>query len=770
MKWTLSLLFFLVPLSFFPFTVDPLELPKQTVFVVLTCVALLFWLVAAIKSKNLRIRTHGLFLLLLFFVGSVGVSAAISHTPLLSFFGQSSQEYQSFLTALVGAMLVFLLVQMGDGVRPVMCDQQHRQDQITHHRPDPILIMSLLLSAVCVGVTTVLQVLGIPVFGFLGQSSRVFNLIGSLNDAALFLVLMTVLGEGFMSFGATIRHHVFFLCLVRLLSLCTLFLLVVLDYWVLSIILLIGLLFALLFSKHTNFSALFLIVIAFLLLVFPSPFSLPLPVEVMPSYSASWHVVRQTLSDPQISSLFGSGPGTFVFDFSRFKDAALNQTDFWNVRFDRAASASLTLLATYGLVGLTLLFVFTLLLLFALWKRHRATHTDVDPWIAASVGSFLALLFAMDLYTGNMTLTFLFYALTGMLLGHITTKVRLVSFGQTKKARTVVHGSLGLTAIVTVTFVFVAAQRLGAEIALAQAVRADNHGANAEVVTQALDRAAQWNTWSDVYRRHLAESLLAQVKQQSESKQKSDLIAASVEAARQATDLSPRNVANWEVQGAVYEGIADFVDGADAFAILAYKQAHALEPTSPVHLVSLARADVAVAKHAARLIAAGGDKALAQSTQQRVEENLQLAQDALGQAIELKPDYGPAHYELALVYEAQGRLAEAVAKMEGVKQYHPLDVGVAFELGILYLRQGKNDLAKAEFERVIVLVPSYANAHWYLAAIDELQGDLDSAIGEINAVLALDPTNEIVKEKLLQLQTGVAATQAPPPLETHVNE
>ena len=35
-----------------------------------------------------------------------------------------------------------------------------------------------------------------------------------------------------------------------------------------------------------------------------------------------------------------------------------------------------------------------------------------------------------------------------------------------------------------------------------------------------------------------------------------------------------------------------------------------------------------------------------------------------------------------MIYERQGRLADAVVKMETVKKYNPLDVGVAFQLGL----------------------------------------------------------------------------------------
>ncbi|MEK7665275.1 MAG: tetratricopeptide repeat protein, partial [Patescibacteria group bacterium] len=242
------------------------------------------------------------------------------------------------------------------------------------------------------------------------------------------------------------------------------------------------------------------------------------------------------------------------------------------------------------------------------------------------------------------------------------------------------------------------------------------------------------------------------------------LIAGAVEASKRAVELSPRNVANWETRGAVYQAIADVVDGADAFAIDAYRMAHELEPASPVHLTNLAKSYHAFARRTA-ILASSSDEAFAEAVQIQVDENLRQAESALLRAIELKADYAPAHYEISIVYEEQGRLAEALAKMESVKRYNPFDVGVAFQLGVLYLRQGKNDLAQMEFERAVELVPTFVNAHWYLASVYELKGDIEAAAFEVAIVLDLDPDNEAVKAKLARLQDGLSIAEVPEPIE-----
>ncbi|NBS41353.1 hypothetical protein EBS80_01720, partial [bacterium] len=90
------------------------------------------------------------------------------------------------------------------------------------------------------------------------------------------------------------------------------------------------------------------------------------------------------------------------------------------------------------------------------------------------------------------------------------------------------------------------------------------------------------------------------------------------------------------------------------------------------------------------------------------------------------------------------------------------DVGVAFELGTLYLRRdGTGDLvlAQAQFETAVGLVPTYANARWFLSSIYEKQGNTVGAIEQVKKVLEYNPDNEIVKQRLQQLQSGGGSTE-----------
>jgi tetratricopeptide (TPR) repeat protein len=142
-----------------------------------------------------------------------------------------------------------------------------------------------------------------------------------------------------------------------------------------------------------------------------------------------------------------------------------------------------------------------------------------------------------------------------------------------------------------------------------------------------------------------------------------------------------------------------------------------------------------------------------------------LAENALAKSLERKRDYAPAHFLLAAVYDKQGRLDDAVRKMESVRLYHPFDVGVAFELGTLYLKKQAWEEAAAEFRRALGFLPSYANARWYLAYAYEQMGQREQALQTLALLLEAYPENPTIKKKIQELKADLPTDHLPDPIE-----
>lgn len=762
----------LTPLFFLPFTLDPLEINKQTLLVLLTLSASLAWLGSMHAARTVSFRRGWLNAAPLLFLFAVGVSASISHAPYLSWIGTVGQQYTSGLSVLCYVAIFYLTANLFDA--PV----RHAG-----------LYTAILGSAALTGLIGLLGLFNIVIPG-LAQGGAM-NTVGTANALGVFLAAAAVLGNARWIAGHTRAHHGtperLNQVLVFLVSLMALAFLILLDYWVLWVVFLAGLLALFVFVlvragefpdvgrlSLPAFLAAFSILFLFWL---PSPVRVNVPVEVTPSFSGSWSVMMQTV---RAQPFFGTGPGTFTFDYAHARPAEVNATSFWNVRFDRPASFFLLIPTTFGLAGAVGWVLLVLWLLIA--AVGRLLQAKGDEWLPTFVafGGWFTLLVAFGLYSADVSLLVLFFLLSGVLAAQVTAPPHGRPFGQSPRVGLLLSFAFVLISVGAVTLIFVAGQRYVAETAFAQAVRLDQAKGELDTIITLLDRAATVNRFDDVYYRNLAQALLLKVGQQingvkdpsalkPEDRQRiKDLTAAAVNASVRATELSPDNALNWMQRGSVYRQLVPVVGGsAGDLAVAALTEAAKLEPTNPENVTNLGQAYLAIAEYNRPLVTAA-DAAAKKDAQAKVDANDALAEQEFNKAVDLKGDYSPAHYQLAVLKEQEGKLDDAIGKMEEVQQYNQQDVGVAFELGVLYLRRGgKDDLTRAQMalEYAVQLLPSYSNARWFLASIYEQQGKVDKAIEQIQKVSELNPGNDLVAARLQRLKDGTDAKAPLAPLD-----
>lgn len=757
---SLYLLIVILPLVYFPWTVDALELNKQTVALVLVAVSMIAWLGAMVARKKCELRLSWNLVLAAGVLVSVMIAAILSRAPFTSWVGQSLQEYTSFLSTLVFCLLLLV------GTHLLASTRAQRL----------VWSLSLLVSAL-IGCLTVLAMLGVNLS---------LSFIGTPNALGLYLVIMSILGAGLFLVaghnqernvlpngwpGIIVRGAIFITAATALIVAMAL------DFWVLWIGLILGtvVLFTFAFVRAGEFPQvgrfilpMILFVTALLFLFLPGLLSGIFPVEVAPSYRAGFQIARETLNET--NWLFGSGPGTYVMDYTQFHQAEINQTDFWDARFDRSGSHLLTLLATTGLVGLV-----CLLLLVAGLKasalRMLLRERVHDEWKMTFVAfaAWSVSVFGLFFYSANFTLLFLFWLLSAIILSQTAPKAKAWSFSASPRLGLLTAFLFVIINVGLLTALFVSISRYSAEVAFAAAVQADHEGAPVIEVLADLETAAMLNRQSDVFYRNYAHALLLYSAELIQDPNVSpeliaDVMNASVAAAAHATSLSPYSVINWSLLGDIYREISPLFTDAAESSLIAYEKATVLAPDNPKYYVSLARTYIVIADGQAVLMASE-DEATAAAANQAQAEALELAQQALEYAATLKSDYAPAHYYLALVYERQGDLAGAIERLVSLRSAYPYDVGVGFQLGLLYLRQSKVDLAQAELERIIEIAPNYSNARWYLSAVYEQQGDFDLAIAQVEKIKELNPDNSLVDQRLESLRSGQTAATLPKPLE-----
>ncbi len=771
-RWCMYLLFLLTPLFFLPWNLDILEVNKQTLLVILTFVAALSWLGGMITSKRFSFRRGWLNLLPFVFLVTVLVSTVLSLGGFISWVGEATQEYMSFLTTASLVVLFYIIVNT--------CAEAKMLRNV---------LFAFLVGAALTVLVGFCSVLGLQIVPFGFADTKSFNTVGTMNAFGVFLIFATIFGNAIWLVARKASDGIIHAgwkgmlskILILFISLAAVIVLAGIDYWVLWVIMLFGLVvlfaFPLLraqeFPSGTRFVIpMVLLVVSLLLLFLNTPLRLDLPAEVTPSFKASWNVTTQTLSDT--SALFGSGPGTFIYDYAKYHSGDVNNSIFWNTRFDRSNSHFLTMLTTLGVLGALVWVVFVVMLAVKILSRlvREREHTEwkmsfilFAPWAALVLASFL--------YSSNFTLTFLFFVFGALLGTHAMRKVKEATVSESPRLGLLFSFLFVLVAVAVVTVLFVTGQRYAGEVAFAKAVKLDRSGGEVSEIIQKLDKAATLNRYNDIYYRNLGQALLLQVSEELNSGEEMTaeqanliraLTAASINAAKMSTDLGGNNVLNWRIRGSIYREVIGLIGGADAFAVASFERAIELEPLNPLNYTELAQVHLVIAEIARQLLDST-DEETAVAAQATLDNSLASAEEALNQAITLKGDYAPAHYQLAVVYERQGRLDDAVAKMESVAQFNPLDVGVSFQLGLLYIRQGDYDAAEAQFERTVSLSPNYSNAMWYLAAIYELNGDIEAAIEQVQKVYDLNPENDAVKERLERLLGGEVVEEIPEPVE-----
>lgn len=772
-RWSVYLAVFLIPLWFLPFTIEVLELNKQTLLVVLSVVALLAWFGRMMALRQVEFKRGILNLIVILYVVGYGIIAWFSEDRYQSFVGTGGLQQFSFLTLLAFVIMYFVV---SNNVRDLKFVRN--------------ILYFFCASSTLVAIFGAFQMTGIHLFWFVDVTKAItFNTIGTIYAMGVFLsfglillnafiLVMMTGGEVFMPRG---KWGLAAKILLIAAALIHLFTLTLLDFWVLWVLLIVGsvivLAFAIIRAKEFKPGISFMmpmltLVLAILLLLVNLPLGLNLPAEISPSSVASFNIAKSALQE---SPLVGSGPGTFNYDYNEYHSKTVNQTVFWNVTFDRANSHLLTILATTGLVGVVLWLVLVIVAavrsIISLFKDRRA---EIWRYTLVLGSVFLLAVVAKFLYSSNFSTEFIFWIVLGILGALVSRDWYRAEFKVSPRAALIMNFVVILLLVASVSVVYLVSQRYAAEVVFAKAVRMDQNRENIDNVIEKVNTAVRLNRYEANYPRNMSAAILAKFNlevgqdvPQEKAQLVQSLINDMVATARAATETNPANVANWSNLGFIYYNLMPYVQGAGDASVQAYEKAVEMAPVNPVYHTELAKTFIRTADMSSPLTQSE-DKEAAAEAKTRVEESLASAEQHLNKAIELKLDYAPAHYQLALVYDRQGRLEDAIKKMEQVAMASPRDVGVAFQLGLLYLRNEENEKAQNALEWAVELAPSYANARWFLATVYENRGNIVGAIEQVEKVKELNPNAQAVQQRLDNLNEF--GTSQPPSIPEPVEE
>lgn len=506
--------------------------------------------------------------------------------------------------------------------------------------------------------------------------------------------------------------------------------------------------------------------------------NLNLPAEVSPSLGSTMEIASSVFKETPKAVFLGSGPGTFGLLWMLYRDPSLNETIFWNLRFNQGFSWAATLLPTVGILGV---FVFLVLLGLAVYlglKRalggisRGAEDTAQNLAISVFLG-LVALLIGFFLYPATLTLGLLLFLFMGILsvLGAVD-EVETGGFWNIKRRslRFASYWASFVSSLVLISLLALGVagllldfSRVRTALAQVSAVDALNKGDVESTIAslEKLRRSNDFRIYNLLVQARIAklQNLVSRASAGENTGQEFQTVAArAIENSQTAIRLNPLEPTVWRIRGRLYEFLIPFVQGSERFAFESYRRASELDPVNPVIYTDWGRAGLAYADRLGIMIRQATPSERENLIEAR-NNTLESVRQTLIKATEVKTDFAPAHFLLAQTSLRLNDLAGAIRATEQAKIAAPFDIGVAFQLGLLYYQSNALERARAEFERAVALNTNYSNARYFLGLIYDRQGEKEKAIAEFEKIEKLNPDNQEVKRILKNLREGKSALE-----------
>jgi len=606
---SLSLAFILTPVFFLPLTTDFFGFQKQTFFLVLISLSLLSWLIYNLATKSVRLTLSPMLLPLSLFTAVAILSTHLSDP-------NPTDAWINRTSLYLGLFIFYLLTT----------SLIHSSRQVRR------LLNGLIITAVFLSFWGILSVLG----AFESLNLPVYLTLKNFSPTGSLLTLVSLL-------------------------IYTLPLSLVLAFKTRT-----GP------NKFKYFLASGLIISAIILVGSQILPNRPFSVVLLPK-TAGWSIAIDTFKS---SAFLGTGPSGFLNQFTNFKPLSLNLSDFWNIAFTASANEYLHIMTTLGLAGITTfgLVIFSWLKLSQRDPGTRITATQ----LALKLAIFAILVLGLFIpYTIIAWIALIgYFSLTiGLNKAKNLTKVKDViltinaitivePFAQTPPQPKRSFGPSGI-----LPWLIALPTLLGLIFSGANYIKiytADYHFRNSLV-------AAEQNRGTDTYnfqikaislapnidRYHVAYSNTNLALANALASQQGDLtdqdrqtitqlIQQALREARFSTQINPSKAANWVNLANIYRQLVNFAEGADQFAQASYIRAIQLDPANPRLRLDL-----------------GGLLYSQEQYDQAVNHFLE--------AVQLKPDFANAYYNLANAYQQQAKILEAYQAMQQVVALVPLD-------------------------------------------------------------------------------------------------
>jgi len=737
-------LIFVLPLFFLPWTLEFFDFNKQYLLWIIVPLIGILWLFKKVNYESaVSFKRTPLDIPILTFLMVVFISSLFSQDKFSSFFGYYGRFSDAWFGLLAFVIFYFIINN-------------------TASLKERLSVISLIKLSLF-SYSLVLLSFFISIFGLWGKIvgnvnvfySPVFNLAsGSLSELASYSLAMTVIISGLLLFyfnEAGKDNGKKTAWFTRILLFFSLFFLVLVDlnfiWWGMIIFGVLFFSFAFLRARSENkywgrgaVFSICLIVISIIFLFFSSGSvanfltGQEISKEAKLDYKNTASVDLSTLKN---NIMLGGGLGTFSYNFSLYRPVGLNQSEFWQFRFDKGGSYFLDLLAATGILGiLSYLLILSILfyLIFIFIKKDYSGNKNVfinkegnQSGLIFTLAAALAILIFLQFFSSaNTCLLFLFW----LILASLMVVGKESEFWPESKEFRLTEDNKFFKGFDIVIFSLFAAWLILAGFTAKYWLADFYVRAGGE---ENLTKAVRLNINRTDYQTRLVKNYLNKIGQEilkPKDSRDNDLIQKAIDNslswAKIAVKIRPYSVANQEILAIVYRNVGAFTQGSELWTIKTFEQAVKLEPSNPVLLTELGKAYFEA-------------------------EMMNEAEKSFLEAIKLKSDYRESDFGLAQVYAKKGENEKALAVFNDLAAIYNNEQ-VFYERGKLFYNEGKTDKAMEDFLRVLEINPSHSNAMYSIGLALEKKGEKDLALKYFKKVLELNPNSLEIKQKIDELE------------------
>lgn len=673
---SIALVFFLCPLFFTGLVAQGIGFEKMILFYFLVLLGTVAWVTKGVIQGELNLKRTPLDLPILSILVIFAISTVLSVSSKDSLIGAYGSSAKSLVAVLVLALFYYLLVNNLD-VKKIK-----------------LFFWSFLSSTGLIVVFSLLQLNGIHLLPLGFTKTPGFNPMGSLSGLTMYLVIVLPLlvvavaqtREIFPKMNTALVVAIKSVFgVIGLGALAILLLLNGFTFWPIAIV---GIVIVLMFflAKVIKISnnnllvplAAFLALIILLVLGNFNLVDLKLPAEVSLSRGASWEIAKSSVKD---NPIFGSGPSTFYYDFSKYKSINFNASPLWNIRFDSATGSVFEFLATVGILGTVAVSVLALIALsvtfLTLIKTDNKETNSILLGMFASLVS--AILFALLFSQNNslilvISLVSIFAVSSGLVLYPEKFKTLKLSFRASPKY------ALALAAIfLCVSAGVVVLFTMGLKMYLADMYAKDALLANKpETKIENLNKAVALVKYQDNYYISLANNYMALANQAAlggkDQASVGNNLSIAIESGRKAVEIAENKAANNESLALIYENASFYTRGALEWAEDLYNKVIELDPNNPtaylrIALVNMARANAETDND---------------EKQYYINEAIKYYDESIGK----KNDLAAAYYGKAIASEKVSKIDDAIEQLKKANLVSRNNLDYRFELGRLYFNRG----------------------------------------------------------------------------------